>query len=74
MGSAAGSGAPPPLARAGAGGGAQGQALGLPQTAGIGRDHPIAAGIATLAQVAKEPHRGIAARIPAFEERRVYKG
>ena len=44
------------------------QALGLPQTAGIGCDHPIAARIATLAQVTKEPHRRIAARIPAFEE------
>ena len=45
--------------------------MGLPQTAGIGRDYPIAARIATLAQVAKEPHRGIAARIPALEEIRL---
>ena len=36
------------------------QALGLPQTTGIGRDHPIAARIATLAKVAKQPHGGIA--------------
>jgi hypothetical protein len=46
----------------------RGEPLRLTQPAGIGRDHPIAARIATLAQVTKEAHRGIAARIPAFEE------
>ena len=44
------------------------QALGLPQAAGIGRDHAIAPRIATLAEVAKQPHGGVAARIPALEE------
>src|SRR5205085_7409323 len=48
-----------------------GQALGLPQTAGIGRDHPIAPRIATLTEVAKQPHGGVAPRIPALEEIRL---
>jgi len=47
------------------------QALGLSQPAGIGRDHPIAARIATLAEVAKQPHRGVAPGIPALEEIRL---
>jgi hypothetical protein len=47
------------------------QALGLSQPAGIGRDHPIAPRIATLAEVAKEPHRGVAPGIPALEEIRL---
>ena len=47
------------------------QALGLPQTARRGRDHPIAPRIATLAEVAKQPHRGGAPRIPALEQRRL---
>ena len=46
----------------------RGKTLSLPQAAGIGGDHPIAARITTLAEVAKQPHGGIAARIPAFEE------
>ena len=48
-----------------------GQALGLPQAAGIGRDHAIAPRIAPLAEVAKQPHRGVAPRIPALEEIRL---
>ena len=47
------------------------QALGLPQTTGIGSDHTIAASIATLAKVAKQPHGGIAPRIPALKEIRL---
>ena len=47
------------------------QALGLPQAAGISRNHAIAPSIATLAEVAKQPHRGIAPRIPALEEIRL---
>jgi hypothetical protein len=46
-----------------------GQALGLTQAAGIGRHEAIASGIATPLEVAKQPHRGVAARIPALEER-----
>ena len=42
----------------------------LPQATGIGRHEAIAPRIAPLAEVAKEPHRGIAARIPALQELR----
>ena len=49
----------------------RGQALGLPQPAGIGGDYPIAPRIATLAEVAKQPHGGVAPRIPALEEIRL---
>src|SRR5439155_5785291 len=51
----------------------RGQALGLPQPAGLSRDHPIAAPIATLAEVAKQPHGGIAPCIPALEEIRLIR-
>jgi hypothetical protein len=47
------------------------KALGLPQTASIGRDYPIAAPIAPLAEVAKQPHRVVAPRIQALEEIRL---
>src|SRR5262245_35779524 len=45
-----------------------GQALRLTQTAGIGRHHAIASAIAALTDLAKEPHGGIAAGIPALEQ------
>ena len=48
--------------------------MGLSQTAGIGGDHPIAARIATLAEVAKQAHRGVAPGIPALEEIRLIGG
>ena len=51
-----------------------GRALGLPPSAGIGGDHPIAARLATLAEGAKQPHGVIAPRIPALEERRLRGG
>ena len=51
-----------------------GQALGLPQPAGIGRDHAIAPSIAPLAEVAKQPHGGIAPGIPALEQIRLIGG
>ncbi len=47
------------------------QALSLPQAAGLRRNHAIAPSIATLAEVAKQPHRGVAPRIPALEEIRL---
>ena len=49
------------------------QALGLPQTAGIGCDYTIAARIAPLAEVAKQSHRVVAPRIPALEEIRLIR-
>src|SRR5262249_17452720 len=48
-----------------------GQALGLSQPAGIGRDHAIAARIAPLAEVAKQAHRVVAPGIPALQEIRL---
>jgi len=42
--------------------------LGLPQPADIGSDQPIAAHIALLTEVAKQPHGGVTPRIPALEE------
>jgi hypothetical protein len=47
------------------------QALRLTQTASIGRHHAIASSIAALTDLAKEPHGGIAASIPALEEIRL---
>ena len=44
------------------------QAQGLPQAAGIRRNHAIAPRIAPLAKVAKQPHRGVAPGIPALEK------
>ena len=51
-----------------------GQALSLPQPASRGRDHAIAPSIATLAEVAEQPHGRIATRIPALEEIRLIGG
>src|SRR5215470_9060937 len=44
------------------------QALGLPQPMDIGSNRSIAAHIAALTEVAKQPHGGVAPRIPALEE------
>jgi hypothetical protein len=44
------------------------QALGLPQSADIGSNRSIAARIAALTEVAKQPHGGVAPGIPALEE------
>jgi hypothetical protein len=44
--------------------------LRLTQPAGIGRHEPITPRVALLLELAKEPHRDIAARIPALQERR----
>src|SRR5437868_6416864 len=49
------------------------QALGLSQPAGRGCHDTIAAGIATLAEVAKQAHRGVAPRIPALAEIRLIR-
>ena len=43
----------------------------MPRAIGIGGDHPIATRIAPLAEVAKQPHGGVAPRIPALEEIRL---
>jgi hypothetical protein len=45
------------------------QALGLMQTAGIGGDEAIAPGVATPLEVAKQPHRGVAASVPTLQHR-----
>ncbi len=44
------------------------QTLDLPQPVDIGSNHPIAARIAALTEVAKQPHGGVASRIPALEQ------
>ena len=51
-----------------------GQALGLSQAAGIGRDDAITPSIAPLAEVAKQVHGGVATSIPALEEIRFIGG
>ena len=51
-----------------------GQALGLPQAAGLGRDDAIAPSVALLTELAQEPYGRGAARIPALEERRCRGG
>ena len=48
--------------------------MSLPQPANIGRNHAIAPSIATLAEVAEQPHGRIAPRIPALEEIRLIGG
>jgi hypothetical protein len=44
------------------------QALGLPQPADIGSDHPITARIVSLTKLAKQPHGSVAPCIPTLEE------
>ena len=45
-----------------------GQAPGLTQPAGIGGDEAIAPGVALPLEVAKEPHGGVAARVPTLQQ------